>query len=418
MKYLSKFITLFSIIFAVSQISYSQTIFEVKTDVNSNTDLLPNTTIPSINVEFVGKNALVLKKEPKFNSKQLFYGKSILGDSLKHQNIIIILDEKENEKKRIFIDVNNNGDLTDDGDAFWTDEKEGILSKSVLINVVLNENGIDKKINLPYKILRYENPLNKQIRVVLRSEYLREGKLSLGDKTYTILAQTFNRQGLFSDPKDITLGIDRDQDGVIDKSLLSAEIFWGGNGGGKPFNVAGETYFIEKSSASGDKILLAVSKEKVAPKNYIAIGKSAPEFSFKDVKGEKVSLKTLGNKIILLDFWATWCIPCVRNIPKLKKLTEKFSAEDFAIVGISADGGTNEITFDKFKEFLDKRGINWHSSFENQGIESDIIKSYNIVDFPLYIIVDKQGIIQLIERGGGEQGVKRIDDTVQKLLGK
>ncbi len=234
-----------------------------------------------------------------------------------------------------------------------------------------------------------------------------------------ILAQTFNRQGLFSDPKDITLGIDRDQDGVIDKSLLSAEIFWGGNGGGKTFNVAGETYFIKQSSASGDKILLAVSKEKVAPKNYVSVGKSAPEFSFKDVNGEKVSLKTLENKVVLLDFWATWCIPCVRNLPKLKKLTEKFSSEDFAIVGISADGGaTSEITFDKFKEFLNKQGVNWHSSFENKGVESDIIKSYNIVDFPLYIIVDKQGIIQLIERGGGGQGVKRIDDTVQKLLGK
>ena len=263
----------------------------------------------------------------------------------------------------------------------------------------------------------FENPATKQIRVVLQPAFLRQGELTLGEKTYNILAQTYNKKGLFSDRKDITLGIDRDFDGLIDISMLSGEIFWGGNGGGKPFNIDGETYFIKNSSASGDIISLGVSKKKVAPKNYISIGKKAPQFSFKNLNGHKVDFEKLKNKVILLDFWATWCRPCINNLPKLKKLNENFTSKDFVLLGISLDGGeTNEKKTQQMKDFVAKLNLLWHTSFENLGMDSKIGNLYNVVDIPLYIIVDKKGVIQLIVRGSDSQKLKRIQNKIQDLI--
>lgn len=418
MKYLLKIFSLICLIFAVSQISYSfQQTFEIKTIIDTNYDLLPDTTIPYVDIEFVSKNMLPVKKLPKLNSKNPLYGKISLGNSVTGQSIAVILDEASDEQKRIFIDTNNNGDLTDDGNPFWTNAKEGVLSKQVNLDVGFIDNGANREYSLSYRIYRYENPNTKQIRVVLRAGYLREGKLNLGGRIYKVIAQTFNKAGLFSDPKDITLGIDRDQDGIIDKSLLSAEIFWGGEYGGKPFNIAGETYFIQQSSASGDTLSFAVSNKKVAPKNYVAIGKPAPEFSFRAFNGKNVSLKTLENKVILLDFWATWCAPCVTNLPNLRNVTENFSADDLAVIGISLDGGsTNQITKDQFEKFLSRHKLDWQTSFENQGMESEIASLYNIVDLPLYIVIDRHGTIQMIERGGGQVKMKRIEEKIRTLL--
>ena len=417
MKHIPKIIGILIFLTFVFQNTYSQQIFEINTKLEPNQELLPRETTPFINLEFVDKNLLRLTKEPKYNSKNPKYGKIIVGNSPESQIIAVVLDEAENEVPRIFVDANNNQNLADDEDPGWTGNKEGVLSKRILITVIIIENGKTQKTVLPFIISRYENPGTKQVRAAFRPDYLRTGILTISNQNYKVLAQTFNKQTLFSNPKDITLGIDRNQDGIIDKTLLSAEVFWGGEDGGKPFNIAGETYYITKASASGDKIFLAVSPEKVSPKNYISIGQSAPKFSFEDLNGEKFELEKLKNKVILLDFWAMWCIPCVKNLPDIKKLSEKFSRRDFEIIGISLDGGkTSASNADRLKQFAGSQKLDWHIVFDNRGMDSEMAQIYNIVDIPLYILIDKQGVIQLIERGGGEERMARIEQLIKKLI--
>lgn len=419
MRYFPRTTILLFFLLSTAPLSFSQEILEIKTEVNTNMNLLPENTIPAISVQFVGTKNLQIKATPQFQSKTPYYGKIDLGNSGQNNEIIIVLDEKKQAEPRVYVDTNKNGDLTDDNDPFWTDNIQGVLSKRISISVVLNEDGNEKNHHLPYKLLRFENPLTKQIRVVLQPAFLREGRLKLGNLTYKVLAQTYNRRSLFSNTKDITIAIDRDLNGAIDDSLLSAEIFWGGANGGKPFNIGGESYYVRSSSASGDRISLAVSKKKVPPKNYISVSKKAPKFSFKDLNGTVVNFKSLENRVIMLDFWATWCRPCVKNLPKLKQLNDKFSSEDFAIVGISLDGGAiSKTRIQEMKDFVAKRDLIWPTSFENLGMDSSIGKSYNIVDIPFYIIVDKQGVIRLVERGSNEVILKRIQDTIENLIVK
>ena len=155
MKYLSKIITLLIFVVAISPFTFAQGNLEIKTSVNTDLKLLPITTIPNISVQFVGKKNLTIRKSPKFQSKTPYYGKAILGNSTNRQDIMIVLDEKKFEKPRVYVDANNNENLTDDGEPFWTDNKEGILSKQLLLTVVLNKNGLEKEHRLPYRLLRF-----------------------------------------------------------------------------------------------------------------------------------------------------------------------------------------------------------------------------------------------------------------------
>jgi hypothetical protein len=153
-----------------------------------------------------------------------------------------------------------------------------------------------------------------------------------GDRHKILLQATGQRQ-TFSDPKNLILGIDRNRDGKIDDSTLSAERFYDPT---RPFNVGGESYVATQVSDSGDRITLRVSPQKVPPKNYIIKGEVAPDFEFTTLQGRRMKLSSLKGKVVMVDFWATWCPPCVASLPELRRLYNEHQT-GFEIVGISPD---------------------------------------------------------------------------------
>jgi len=68
-----------------------------------------------------------------------------------------------------------------------------------------------------------------------------------------------------------------------------------------------------------------------------ALPRPAPSFALKNLKGEPVVLENYRGQAVLLDFWATWCKPCVKSMPALQKLHEQFAAKGFSVAGISTD---------------------------------------------------------------------------------
>jgi len=75
------------------------------------------------------------------------------------------------------------------------------------------------------------------------------------------------------------------------------------------------------------------------PEAYLplVLPRPAPSFALKNLTGDTVALEKYRGKVVLLDFWATWCKPCVKSMPALQKLHEQFVAKDFSVVGISTD---------------------------------------------------------------------------------
>lgn len=94
------------------------------------------------------------------------------------------------------------------------------------------------------------------------------------------------------------------------------------------------------------------------------------------------------NKYVLYDFWATWCLPCIKEIPEIKKLEENYKFFDFKILGISLD--TNK---DRWKKFIEKENILWENVIDTTGFNGNTASIYKIRAIPFNLLVDPEGKI-------------------------
>jgi peroxiredoxin len=139
------------------------------------------------------------------------------------------------------------------------------------------------------------------------------------------------------------------------------------------------------------KLLLLISAVLMIKNLAIAqnINKQAPDFTLSDVTGKKVSLSDFKGKIVYLDFWATWCGPCVGEIAASKKLNKKFEGNpNIAFVNISFD---HEV--DKWQKMVKAKNMLGTQLISERGKESDVLKNYEVVSIPRFIIIDKNGMI-------------------------
>jgi thiol-disulfide isomerase/thioredoxin len=100
------------------------------------------------------------------------------------------------------------------------------------------------------------------------------------------------------------------------------------------------------------------------------------------ITGEAVNLASFKGKVVLVDFWGTWCGPCVAAMPKLTELHERYKAKGFEILGVAADDS------DSLKKFLDKKPLAWQNVTD---AESELATKYSIEAYPTTLLIDKQG---------------------------
>ena len=134
----------------------------------------------------------------------------------------------------------------------------------------------------------------------------------------------------------------------------------------------------------------------------------APDFSFTTFDGEYVSLEDLRGKVVLVDFWATWCPPCVKATPGLKRLQNKFKEQPFVILGISADRNRSE-----WQSFIVGNSLKWHHYLDERG---QLARSFNIEAFPSYLLLDHDGIVRHTSRGYAGSTAGDIESKARKLL--
>ena len=111
----------------------------------------------------------------------------------------------------------------------------------------------------------------------------------------------------------------------------------------------------------------------------------APDFKLEDLDGTWVNLKSLRGKTVLLDFWATWCGPCLRAMPHLQKLHEEFGDQGLVIVGINAE------TAERARRYMQKKGYTF-ISLVDEGHQ--VTELYQIRGLPTTVIIDKEGVVQ------------------------
>jgi peroxiredoxin len=144
------------------------------------------------------------------------------------------------------------------------------------------------------------------------------------------------------------------------------------------------------------------------------VGNPAPDFSVKAVSGGSgtVSLKSLRGKVVLVDFWGTYCEPCKKSFPKLQDLNTKYSASGLKIIGISEDESEDK---DKIPSFADTYGAKFTLGWD---ADKTIAKHYKPETMPSSFIIDKKGVVRFAHVGYHDGEEAEVEKEIKELLGQ
>jgi thiol-disulfide isomerase/thioredoxin len=135
------------------------------------------------------------------------------------------------------------------------------------------------------------------------------------------------------------------------------------------------------------------------------------ELSFEDaITGEHISIAKLQGKVVVIDFWATTCAPCVAAMPRLKELYRRFRDRGVAVIGVSLDENEANGGLKALRRFVKKHEIPWPQFYQGNGYESAFSKSWGVGSAPTMFVLDKKGRLYSTEAHG------RLEEAVQAVL--
>jgi thiol-disulfide isomerase/thioredoxin len=134
------------------------------------------------------------------------------------------------------------------------------------------------------------------------------------------------------------------------------------------------------------------------------LGKPAPAIVAKDVDGKPVALADLKGRVVLVEFWATWCPPCVAAIPALEELERKYRDRGLVILGINVDAMHEDVQDEKralaaVRRFLVRHRVTWTNLLNGQGA-ADLAAAYGVEEIPANFLIGRDGKVVAVEQSG------------------
>jgi peroxiredoxin len=157
------------------------------------------------------------------------------------------------------------------------------------------------------------------------------------------------------------------------------------------------------NAASATEARKLIENPRRARENY------APDVSITTSDGEFISLEDLHGKVVLLDFWGTWCPPCRASVPDLRALHKKYGKDSsFVMIGISSDSDE-----EKWKDFTAKNQMVWPQHLDR---ERRVQHAFNVHAFPTYIVIDEEGIVRFRSVGTSLERNADLEGAIRKQL--
>jgi thiol-disulfide isomerase/thioredoxin len=138
----------------------------------------------------------------------------------------------------------------------------------------------------------------------------------------------------------------------------------------------------------------------------LSLHKMAPAFTVTALDGSKFNLDAMGGRVVLIDFWATWCGPCNEELPHLKKIAREFTGQPLIIISVSWDSDET-----KWKNFINKNEMTW---VQYRDFEHVLSKNFGVEAIPHYFTIDSDGVLTAEMLGSGSD----VEGKLKKLIAK
>lgn len=169
------------------------------------------------------------------------------------------------------------------------------------------------------------------------------------------------------------------------------------------------TLILKRTARSALLLAFAIGALNAAsPKPDPLLGKPAPEFVRNDLAGRPVDLAALRGRVVLLNFWATWCAPCQVETPRFIGWQSKYAADGLQIIGVSMDDDSAPVS-----SLVRERAVNYPVVMGDEQIG---LLYGGVLGLPVTYLIDRRGIVRA--RYKGDADLRAMESAIQRLLGK
>jgi len=172
-----------------------------------------------------------------------------------------------------------------------------------------------------------------------------------------------------------------------------------------PEGIAELNAFLSMSGADSETVAEA---RRMVANPLRARAPFAPDFSFTTYQKQDISNASLRGKVVLVDFWGTWCPPCRESVPALRSLNKKYAGKAFQLVSVSSDDDE-----DVWKTFIKAERMDWSQYIDLPG---EVLRAFKVESFPTFVVLDKDGVIRFRQSGEGPETEGELEDAINRYL--
>jgi len=345
-----------------------------------------------------------------------------LGTDENPKVVVFALLSPESDEPRLVVDADGDGDLTNDPAVNWIDDPKALnlqrksnrrRQAEVDLPLPLGNTPCTGRIliTLPQPTPEASPDAGRYLQ--LTADYYYTGTAQIGRNIYPVLLVDTGVTGDFRGVGGrVWLFVDTDKNNKFNRGTERFDVR-------NPVTVSGENFDILNLPASGERFDVAPSRKqppekKTSEKGALVQGQLAPSFEAVDMEGNKVRFpEDYKGKLVLLDFWATWCPPCRGEIPGIVAAYKAHHDEGFEVLGVSLDRADAKQTL---QDFVKSNNMPWRQIYDGKYWDAEVAKLYGVRSIPCPILVDGS-TGKILEIRTPLRGVA-LEDSILKALKK